>query len=34
MLERYFDMDGHLPIMAITPTTYPVAQRSLYDPKI
>jgi 4-hydroxy 2-oxovalerate aldolase len=34
MLEGYYAMDSHLPVMAITPSTYPVEQRSLYDPRI
>lgn len=32
VLEQYQRVDKAIPIMAITPTTYPVMQRSIYEP--
>lgn len=32
VLEQYQRMDKAIPIMAITPTTYPIIQRSIYEP--
>ncbi len=34
MLDEYTSLDVSLPIIAITPTTYPVLQRSIYDPSL
>jgi len=34
MFQRYSDLDNALPICAITPTTYPVEQRSVYEPDL
>jgi hypothetical protein len=32
VLEQYQRVDKAIPIMAITPTTYPITQRSIYEP--
>jgi len=32
MLEGYEKISASLPLSAITPTTYPVDQRSIYEP--
>jgi 4-hydroxy 2-oxovalerate aldolase len=32
VLEQYQRVDTAIPIMAITPTTYPIMQRSIYEP--
>lgn len=32
VLEQYQRVDKAIPIMAITPTTYPIMQRSIYEP--
>jgi 4-hydroxy 2-oxovalerate aldolase len=32
VLEQYQRVDKAIPVMAITPTTYPVIQRSIYEP--
>ena len=33
-LERYNRLGGTIPIYAITPTTYPIKQRSIYEPNV
>ncbi|MBI4936657.1 MAG: aldolase catalytic domain-containing protein [Nitrosomonadales bacterium] len=33
-LEHYQRVDKAIPIMAITPTTYPIMQRSIYEPNL
>lgn len=32
VLEQYQHVDKAIPVMAITPTTYPIMQRSIYEP--
>jgi len=34
MLEKYEKKDNSIPILAITPTSYPIEQRSIFEPKI
>lgn len=34
VLEQYQHMDKAIPIAAVTPTTYPILQRSIYEPEL
>lgn len=32
ILEQFQHMNNHIPVIAVTPTTYPIPQRSIYEP--
>ena len=34
LFEQYVSLDEAIPIFAITKTTYPIKQKSIYDPSI
>lgn len=34
VLEKYSSMENSVPLLAVTPTTYPVAQSSIYSPSL
>jgi len=34
VIKKYNNIQNHIPMLAITPTTYPIDQKSIFDPNL